>query len=126
MRKTINKLGKDDFVHDFMLCYKSPGYNVPMIRMAYGRPFEVIELHNSYKVIIRGNVRRYNNLYQVGEFIYESNFDLREVYRPALSARQLKRIIKERKASSKEPKYYPWIDKLVTSIKRPFYYHVVA
>lgn len=91
MKKSINKEEKHDFAGAFTDAYISAGIRVPYIRMAYGKTFEIIEFKNSYLVTIRGATKRYTTLFQVGEFIYEQNFDRREIYVEPLTPKQLEK-----------------------------------
>lgn len=98
MKKSINSEYRDDFIDKFMKEYKSPGIKVPFIRMAYGKPFELIEYNTAYKVTIDDNTRRFTNLFQVAEFIYDCNYDPMHVYVPVLTEKQKEK--RERKKRS--------------------------
>lgn len=88
MKNSINKRYKDGFASAFISAFKSPGIGIPCIRMAYGKPFEIVELRSSYRVTIRGIVKRYNNLFEAGEFIYDQNFDPMHIYVPPKTEKQ--------------------------------------
>lgn len=88
MKNCINKRYKDSFASAFITAFKSPGVGIPCIRMAYGKTFEIVELRTSYRVTIRGEVRRYNNLFEAGEFIYDQNFDPLYIYVPPKTEKQ--------------------------------------
>ena len=98
MKKSINSEYRDDFIDKFMHAYSSPGIRVPFIRMAYGKPFELIEYNTAYKVTINGVTRRFTNLFQVAEFIYDENYDPMHVYVPEKTAAQKEK--RERKKKS--------------------------
>lgn len=98
MKKSINSQYRDDFIDKFMHAYKSPGVRVPFIRMAYGKPFELIEYNSAYKVTIRDKTRRYTNLFKVAEFIYDENYDAMHVYVSQLTDKQKEK--RERKKRS--------------------------
>ena len=92
MKDIVNKKDKEAFVTKFMQLYISPGLNKPYIRMAYGQRFELTELRNTYRVTIRGITRRYSNLFEVGEFIYNENFNPLFVYMPPLSEKKVAKL----------------------------------
>jgi len=112
VRAIVNQIQKEAFISAFMTYYKSPGQNKPFIRMAYGARFEVVELRSSYKVTIKSLIKRFNNLYSVGEFIYLQNFDVKHVYKPPLSDK------KQSKAHMLETVKKLWVSKVAFPIKK--------
>ena len=100
MMRCINKDKREDFAHEFMRAYRSPGLGKPYIRMAYGEAFEVIELRNSYVVRIRGTQQRFNNVLSMAEYIYDRNYNPRYVYTMSIFDEDIKRNERKKKNSS--------------------------
>lgn len=89
MKKSICVEKRDDFVSLFMSAYQSAGIRVPVIRMAYGKPFEIVEYHRAYKVTANGVTRRYSNLFQVAEFVFDQNYDIMHIYTKPKTEKEL-------------------------------------
>lgn len=82
MREVRSYAACDEFIEDFMNTYRSPGIKKPLIRMAFGKRYEIVEYNNFYKVTANDKTKRINCLYFVGEFIHQQNFDFRYIYVP--------------------------------------------
>lgn len=77
-----DKLDMECFVQYFMSHYpfSSPEVGIPYTRFAYGSPYLIKELKNSYQVTIKGITKRFSTLCYVGEFIYKKLFNINHCY----------------------------------------------
>lgn len=91
MKLQNNKPTREEFTHAFMNAFRFTNSGKPFIKKAYNKPFTVIETRANYKVTVGGVTKRFSNLCQAGEFIFDKTFDRKYVYRsPLVESKALK------------------------------------
>lgn len=113
MLERINKPFREDFASSFMASYVSPGLNIPLIRIAYGKRFEIIELRSNYKVTVGKRVKRSSSLFVIGEFVYDNTFEIGYVYTRNLPLKQARRIESVKRTISNF-----WLDRMIQCLKQ--------
>jgi hypothetical protein len=82
MKITLNKSNREDFIEAFLTQYKSPGINKSLDGNVYGKEFQLIELKNSYRLIVDDTIKRFGNLVMLAECLFKQTFNPRNVYHP--------------------------------------------